>query len=559
MKISGIKNKFIGIIAVFCITVIIVFGTGFFNLKYLKERNEVLQEVIVLRRSLANRMTIKVLSAEIEKHNLLLAGEKEDTAKIEKAYETNVKEARDYFEQISKLSDKNISEILEKTNKDFSTWERESKEINRLVIAGKKDAAEVIFKGAHASLSENLKNEINSILEFSKKAMKMHEEEDNNVFKWAYIFSLTSVILGLLTGCTLSFFIIRSLIKSIDISIRDLNSMADQVSDAAVDVSLSSSSLSDSTTQQASSLEETSAAVEEMNSMVGRNAESAKSSVEITARTVSSARRGQNVVENMMRSMEKLSRANVEIKSKNEENNQRFTEIIQVINEIGNKTKVINEIVFQTKLLSFNASVEAARAGEHGKGFSVVAEEVGKLAQMSGSAAAEITALLAVSSERVQLIINKSKSQNDTISLENNLHVEEGTKIARECGSVLSDIVSEINEVSQMIHSISEASEEQAKGISEINKAIIQLDQVTQINAGSAEQTAAASEQLSAQAQNMKTNISILSEVINGTDTHKNLSVGLIKDGNKKVISITKRLQEEALQNTSKRGLNKVS
>lgn len=96
----------------------------------------------------------------------------------------------------------------------------------------------------------------------------------------------------------------------------------------------------------------------------------------------------------MIHSITEISESNDRIMSQVADGNRKISEIVQVISEIGNKTKVINDIVFQTKLLSFNASVEAARAGEHGKGFAVVAEEVGNLAQMSGNAAKEISDML---------------------------------------------------------------------------------------------------------------------------------------------------------------------
>jgi methyl-accepting chemotaxis protein len=132
--------------------------------------------------------------------------------------------------------------------------------------------------------------------------------------------------------------------------------------------------LSQATTEQAASLEQTSASIHEMNSMVERNTENAKAAADKSGHSRDGALRGKDVVTKMMTAINEINDANSGIMSQIDESNVRMGEIITVINEIGSKTRVINDIVFQTKLLSFNASVEAARAGEHGKGFAVVAE-----------------------------------------------------------------------------------------------------------------------------------------------------------------------------------------
>lgn len=120
----------------------------------------------------------------------------------------------------------------------------------------------------------------------------------------------------------------------------------------------------------------------------------------------------------MITAIEDIHKSNQNMMMSVEKSNANIEEIIQVIHEISNKTKVINEIVFQTKLLSFNASVEAARAGEQGKGFSVVAEEIGSLAAMSGNAAQEISAMLTESTTKVEKIVNTTKSEVGALMIE---------------------------------------------------------------------------------------------------------------------------------------------
>jgi methyl-accepting chemotaxis protein len=175
-----------------------------------------------------------------------------------------------------------------------------------------------------------------------------------------------------------------------------------------------------------------------------------------------------------------------------------------VISDIGDKTKVINDIVFQTKLLSFNASVEAARAGEQGKGFAVVAEEVGNLARMSGNAAKEISDMLDQSILKVRTIVQETKSSVQNLVEQGKSKVASGSEIAKECGHVLEEIVVSVSTVSRMSGEISVASSEQAQGVQEITKAVHQLDEVTQKNSATTHETATAAQHLASQADSLK-------------------------------------------------------
>lgn len=274
--------------------------------------------------------------------------------------------------------------------------------------------------------------------------------------------------------------------------------------------------LAQATTEQASSIQETASSTEELNSMVARNADNSRNVAESSQTSEATAKRGKESVLNVISSMNSINQSNELTFRQINESNEKLTEIVHMINEIGTKTKVINDIVFQTKLLSFNASVEAARAGEHGKGFAVVAEEVGNLASMSGKAATEISALLEESISRVDQIVKETKEKVEDSARSGKSKVEDGIKTANECGTVLDEIVNSVSTVAMLANEISSASVEQSQGVQEINKAMGMLDQVTQTNAQTSNHASSIAGEMSNQADRLKDLVEDLLKVVNG-------------------------------------------
>ncbi|MBZ0265977.1 methyl-accepting chemotaxis protein, partial [bacterium] len=238
----------------------------------------------------------------------------------------------------------------------------------------------------------------------------------------------------------------------------------DQVSTGSQQVSSASQSLSEGSTEQASSIEETSSSMEEIGSQTRQNAANAEEANKLTAEARLAADTGNQ-------SMQKMIEAMKEIKDSS-------TEVSKII-------KVIDEIAFQTNLLSLNAAVEAARAGIHGKGFAVVADEVRNLAQRSAKAAKETTEMIEGSMTRVLA----------------------GSEIALKTGDALEEIVSSIAKATALVNEITDASRRQATGIEQINDALTQIDSVTQSNTANAEESAAAAEELSSQATQLSNTV----------------------------------------------------
>lgn len=319
-----------------------------------------------------------------------------------------------------------------------------------------------------------------------------------------------------LWGC-MSFLFVTSMSTFFSSLVIDLISGAKDMRHTVAAISDISNRLAEATTEQASALQETAASVEEMSAMIKKNAESAQRSKDVATQSSQVANKGKNVVDKMVAAIEDINISNTQIMKAIEESHQEFTEIVRVITEIGGKTKVINDIVFQTKLLSFNASVEAARAGVHGKGFAVVAEEVGNLAQMSGNAAKEITDMLDSSVQKVDGIVNATRDKVGKLIAQGRYKVEVGTGVANSCGEVLEDVVRNVTRLHLMVDEISTATSEQSQGISEINRAIGQLDQVTHANAITSQQAASAAVQLSAQTESFSKVVQNLKFIIEGS------------------------------------------
>ncbi|WP_269471118.1 methyl-accepting chemotaxis protein [Sulfuriflexus mobilis] len=232
------------------------------------------------------------------------------------------------------------------------------------------------------------------------------------------------------------------------------------IAGASTEIAQGNSDLSQRTEEQASSLEETASSMEELTSTVKQNADNARQANQLAAGARDQAEKGGSVVGDAISAMSEINSAS-----------KKIADIIGVIDEIA----------FQTNLLALNAAVEAARAGEQGRGFAVVASEVRNLAQRSAGAAKEIKALI-----------------NDSVE-----KVDDGSRLVNESGQTLGEIVEAVKKVSDIIAEIAAASQEQSSGIEQVNKAIMQMDEVTQQNAALVEEAAAASESLDEQARGL--------------------------------------------------------
>lgn len=229
-------------------------------------------------------------------------------------------------------------------------------------------------------------------------------------------------------------------------------------------------------TYNASAVQETVSSMHEITAMIQKNADSAKSSISSSEDAKNTAIKGKESLDSVINALSGINTTTGEINAVVDANNEDLSSIVDIINEINDKTVVINDIVFQTKLLSFNASVEAARAGEHGKGFAVVAEEIGSLAEMSGKASKEIAELLNNSVDKVNSIVTTSKTKINGILEQGKERVSEGQELAHECQTVFDNVIVKVDSVNHMVNEIAIACEEQANGAKEASLAMAEIE-----------------------------------------------------------------------------------
>ncbi|MGX9698210.1 methyl-accepting chemotaxis protein [Janthinobacterium lividum] len=380
-------------------------------------------------------------------------------------------------------------------------------QVSKLKADGQEAEAEKAFQGIFVPGSTKYLKVVNDMLQHQRASIDKTAREIDEVAKTSRNLLLTLAVLalgfGVVCAWLLTMGIVRPLRTAVDIArkvadgdltaqidasakdetgqlllaLKDMNtsllnivgevrSGTDSIATSSTQIAAGNQDLSSRTEEQAGSLEETASSMEELTSTVKQNADNARQANQLAASAAQVAVKGGEVVAQVVGTMESI--------------NASSNKIVDIIS-------VIDGIAFQTNILALNAAVEAARAGEQGRGFAVVASEVRNLAQRSASAAKEIKTLIGASVEQVNA----------------------GSMLVAQAGSTMNDIVDSVQRVSDIITEITAASSEQSVGIDEINRAIGQMDAVTQQNAALVEESAAAAESMQHQAHNLAQVVSV--------------------------------------------------
>jgi methyl-accepting chemotaxis protein len=451
----------------------------------------------------------QVRALQLELHDLEAKHARAADAGYMDDYETSMKIVNEKMrEVITKLdaydSGEEEGKLMAAVQKTQTDYEQTRKRIVSLSRDGKQDEAKEISDGAGNMASGDVIGAADRYSAYVFKAADQSAKDADALFQKGWIATVSIAALATLLGLALAFFITRRLVRQLggepavaaqvaaavaagDLSspietrpgdeaslMAQLRNMQASLSTVVASVRQSSETLalasgeiaqgnadlSSRTEEQASSLQQTAASMEELGSTVRQNAGNAEQANKLAQQATQVAQRGGEVVNEVVETMKGI--------------NDSSRKIVDIIS-------VIDSIAFQTNILALNAAVEAARAGEQGRGFAVVATEVRTLAHRSADAAKEIKSLISASVERV----------------------EQGSALVDRAGSTMTEVVGAIQRVTEIMGEISAASTQQSAGVSQVGEAVTRMDQTTQQNAALVEQSAAAAENLRAQAQQL--------------------------------------------------------
>ncbi|MCW5296630.1 methyl-accepting chemotaxis protein [Herbaspirillum lusitanum] len=438
----------------------------------------------------------------------ILATEEKDYDDAEKAMKTRMeiirKDLASYEQMISEPEEKVLYPQFQQTMQKYLA---ENKKIMELSRANQKDEARLQFKGESNKLFRQAVEQLGGLVKINDDGTVRSNAEADHTFNEARNWILGLLIAIVVIAMTLAVWVARivsvPLNKAVDVAQRvaegdlgadirsdsrdetgqlmdslkamndsllrivgEVRTGTDTIATASTEIASGNLDLSSRTEQQAGSLEETASAMEELTSTVKANADNARQANQLAVSASEVAQQGGAVVGQVVDTMGSI--------------NESSRKIVDIIS-------VIDGIAFQTNILALNAAVEAARAGEQGRGFAVVASEVRSLAQRSAAAAKEIKVLIDDSVEKVG----------------------SGSKLVEQAGVTMSEVVASVRRVTDIVGEISAASTEQSTGIEEVNRAITQMDEVTQQNAALVEQAAAAAQSLQEQAGKLAQVVSV--------------------------------------------------
>lgn len=384
---------------------------------------------------------------------------------------------------------KNLKGNIEDLDKNVNEYAEAAVDLVELARNGKKDGLES-SKNEFSTLFSKLEKSFDVIKDKIDHDIKMSGGEGKDIVRSVVIFSLIGLFMSALVG----FVIFAWTKKSFDQLLLKMAGVSDEVTNLSAVVGDESGKVKDSTVEQSAAIQESVSALSEMSSMIAQTGQNIKLSLETSQGALEKSTEGKQIMDRMSHSMTSIQKAN-----------DQLQEISKVIENISSKTAIINDIVFKTQLLSFNASIEAARAGQHGRGFAVVAEEVGNLAELSGQAAKDIELLLEDSQRKVRETLEMIQGR-----------VADGNKVSQNAMQAFNEISKNIEEINAQVRSINEATQQQEIGIQQTNQAMKQMDVISQNNTLASTEALQIAQNLRTQSSELRGVMTALFELVGG-------------------------------------------
>ncbi|WP_296510961.1 methyl-accepting chemotaxis protein [Rhodoferax sp.] len=484
---------------VLLLLILLIVGVAFNRLAALQDAAEVVAKNSLPSVQEANQLNTLISDFRVfeMQHALSIEdGAKQDIEKVIDGIQVRIKESRDRYELlISSDEEKRLYDEFAKFRLKYLDLHKDIKDYSRRNDAA---GAAMLLDSESKAMFERSKATLLKIIDLNRSEADKSIEESQVAYQASRNMLGAAFLLALVVGVLTATAITRSITQPLGQALSAAESVAggdlsrhidsnrqdevgkllqamqgmqdslvrvvtqvrtgsESVASASAEIAQGNNDLSARTESQASALEETAASMEELNSAVKQNADNARQANQLAMNASTVAVQGGEVVGQVVDTMKGINDAS-----------RKISDIISVIDGIA----------FQTNILALNAAVEAARAGEQGRGFAVVASEVRSLAGRSAEAAKEIKNLINASVERV----------------------EQGTQLVDKAGTTMTEVVSSIRRVTDIMGEISAASGEQSAGVAQVGEAVSQMDQATQQNAALVEQMAAAASSLKAQA-----------------------------------------------------------
>jgi methyl-accepting chemotaxis protein/methyl-accepting chemotaxis protein-1 (serine sensor receptor) len=401
----------------------------------------------------------------------------DEVEKARQEFQANADKIRKTIVEYAAIASAQTQAQLGEIRSELDNWLPKYEEMNRLCAIGKPDKAlpVLVATRSHFAAIEKIAGDL---VVHENDVLTKNKQMGADEYGRGRAISLVTLALSLGVGLAV-LWVVRQTSSTLRQIAGEMADGAEQVASAASQVSSSSQSLAQGASEQAASLEETSASSEEISSMARKNSENSMGAAALVTES-------QRKFLQTNRSLDQMVGAMAEI-------NTQSDKIAKII-------KVIDEIAFQTNILALNAAVEAARAGEAGMGFAVVADEVRNLAQRCAQAAGDTAGLIEES-------IAKSK---------------DGKVKVDQVAAAIGTITGESAKVQTMVDEVNLGSQEQARGIEQIGKAIAQMEQVTQKTAANAEEGASAAQELNAQSETLKDIVRRLTAIVGGSQATHN-------------------------------------